>query len=73
MSLTHLNSSKAELTLSFQPSLILTPKSAIILLNGKIIKDNLVFIFSLQYTHKSENKLFLSPVSNRPRFSFKKL
>lgn len=67
MSLTHLNSSKAELALSFQTSLVLTSKSAIILLNGKIIKDDLMFIFSLQYTHKSENRSdFLTPVSNRP-------
>lgn len=67
MSLTHLTSSKAELDLSFQPSLILTPKSAIMFLNGKIIKDDLVFIFSLQYTHKSENRsYFLCAVSNRP-------
>lgn len=55
MYLIYLYSSKVEPALSFQPSLILATKSTMILLNKNVIKDDLIFIFSLKYTHKSEN------------------
>lgn len=74
MHLRHLNFSTAELALYFQPSLLLTRMSTMILLSENIIKDDLVFILLIKICSQvQKQKLFLSLVNNRLSFSFKKL